>query len=201
MCVCVCVYTRDDNTHSIGIYTSLVCVCVCPAVVGDLALGRTFTASSTCGLTSPQTFCTLHLPTTSPDANGGKDCFTCDESDPQNSHSPRFLSDNEFDGTRTWWQSESGTGNVTLELDLGAVFSFRELVITFRSPRPVALVLERSRDFGASYEVYRFFSDDCEGDFGVSELSGPETVDDVTCTSEFSSIEPLTGGQVKLYYS
>ena len=168
-------------------------VCVL-AGVEDLARGRTFTASSTCGLTGPQTFCALRHPSTTTDTNGAVECFTCDNSVVENSHPPRFLSDSAADGT--WWQSETGTENVTLELELGALFSFSELVITFRSPRPAALVVERSRDFGATYEPYQFYSSDCEGDFGMPNRSSAGTIDEVICTSEYSSIEPFTSGEV-----
>ena len=161
---------------------------------GDLSRGRTFTASSTCGLTGPQTFCVLEHPnSTAGDTNSSMECFTCDNSNPEDSHPATFLTDPEVG---TWWQSETGTENVTLELELEALFSFTELVITFRSPRPAALVVERSRDFGATYEPYQFFSSNCEEDFGMPDQSSPETVDDVICTSEFSSIEPLTNGEV-----
>ena len=175
----------------------VVCVCLGASVRGDLARGRTFTASSTCGLSGPETFCALERPSTAADANGPVRCFTCDASGPQISHPARFLSDAQpGNGARTWWQAEAGAQNVTLELELGALFSLAELVVTFRSPRPAALAVERSRDFGATYEPYRFFSSDCEGDFGIPERSGVQSSDEVICTPEFCSIEPLTDGQV-----
>ena len=168
-------------------------------VIGDLARGRTFTASSTCGLTGPQTFCSLeHINTTALDTNGSVECFTCDSSDPEISHPARFLSDSPTAGT--WWQSETGIEDVALELQLEALFSFSEVVVTFRSPRPASLVVERSRDFGATYEPYRFYSNDCEGDFGMPDRSGVVTsADEVICTSQYSGIEPLTNGEVITY--
>ena len=162
-----------------------------------MARGRTFTVSSTCGLTGPQTFCALeHTNTTALDTmNGGVKCFICDSSDPEISHPARFLSDSLATGT--WWQSETGIEDVTLELQLEALFSFSELVVAFRSPRPASLVVERSRDFGATYEPYQFYSSDCEGDFWMPDRSGVVTsADEVICTSQYSSIEPLTNGEV-----
>ena len=170
-------------------YTSAVVVSS-----GDLGIGRTFTASSTCGLVGPQTYCVLNP------ENGDRQCFTCDASEPAQSHPTTFLTDADSGAMsdRTWWQAENGLHNVTLELKLEALFSFSHLVITFCSPRPAAAVVERSRDFGATYQPYQFYSNNCEEDFGMPARSGVRTVDEVICTSEYSSIEPLTNGEVSI---
>ena len=168
---------------------------------GDLAIGRTFTASSTCGLDGPKTFCSIELPdnsTEEDDGNGGRGCFICDSSDPANSHPASFLSDLDSSAMplRTWWQAENGVGDVTLELELEALFFFTHLVASFRLPRPAAAVIERSRDFGVTYEPYQYYSNDCEGDFGMPDRSSVRTVDEVICTSAYSSLQPLTNGEV-----
>lgn len=176
----------------------------------DLATGREFTASSTCGLNGPQLYCSIY-DTTSPEddnGNGGRDCFTCDDTDPINSHSPRLLSDLDSNSTTTtttgnnnitWWQAENGVENVTLELKLNALFTFSHLVMTFRSPRPATAVIERSRDFGLTYEPYQYYSNDCMSDFGMPDESTITTIDGVICTSNYTSLEPLTDGKVYIY--
>lgn len=162
---------------------------------GDLAVGRVFTASSTCGLDGPEEYCELVDPSSN---SSSKQCFICDASDPENAHTVSDLNDADSRAmaNRTWWQARNGESNVTLTLDLGSLFFFTHLVITFRSPKPAAAVIERSRDFGQTYEPYQFYSNDCRGDFGMEDRSSIRTVDEVICTSEYSSIEPLTNGEV-----
>ena len=167
---------------------------------GDLGVGRSFTASSTCGQDGPEDYCAIDDSADVSDDSGDRPCFTCDGTVPDHSHPARFLTD--LDSSvmtdRTWWQSVNGVNNVTLELELEAMFFFTHLIIMFRSPKPAAAVIERSRDFGTTYEPYQYYSDDCMKDFGIPDQSSVRTVDEVICTSEYSSIEPLTNGEVRL---
>lgn len=67
------------------------------------------------------------------------------------------------------------------------------------SPRPGLWTLEKSIDYGESWQPWQHFSDspaDCETFFGRQSLRPIMNDDDVICTTEYSKIVPLEGGEV-----
>lgn len=67
------------------------------------------------------------------------------------------------------------------------------------SPRPGLWVLEKSADYGKTYTPWQYFSDspsDCETYFGRESLQPISRDDSVICTTEYSKIVPLEGGEV-----
>jgi len=68
------------------------------------------------------------------------------------------------------------------------------------SPRPGVFALERSNDYGETWQPWQYFADtpsDCEQFFGDAGYSETITEDDsVICSTDYSKVVPLEGGEV-----
>ncbi|KAK7893121.1 hypothetical protein WMY93_022273 [Mugilogobius chulae] len=173
----------------------------CNPQIGDLMVGRAaqLSASSTCGLDGPQNYCIIGY------LEEEQKCFSCDSRRPfdaqfnPNSHRiENVITTFEPERKMKWWQSENGIHKVSIRLDLETIFQFSHLVLTFKSFRPAAMLVERSQDFGHSWKVFRYFSEDCSVHFPHVSKQTPDSIDDVVCDSRYSGSEPSTEGEVVL---
>ncbi|KAM4622913.1 laminin subunit alpha-5-like [Discoglossus pictus] len=175
----------------------------------NLAEGTKISATATCGEGEggrpvEDLYCKLVGGPVSGDPSQtiqGQYCDTCMAFSGEKAHPIT----NAIDGTERWWQSpplsrglEHNEVNVTL--DLGQVFHVAYVLIKFaNSPRPDLWVLERSTDFGATYQPWQYFASskrDCIERFGPQTIQRISRDDDVICTTEYSRIVPLENGEI-----
>ncbi|NWI84790.1 LAMB3 protein, partial [Pitta sordida] len=157
---------------------------------GDLLLGRAhhLRASSTCGLTKPETYCTPH-------GEWSMKCCRCDSRLPHTYNGHRVGNILSSAGHTRWWQSQNGVERVSLQLDLDQTFQLGSVVLHFRSPLPAAMLIERSTDFGKTWQVYQYLASDCAAAFPHVPRGSPENWQDTQCQALQGS--PTHGGKVK----
>ncbi|XP_056241478.1 laminin subunit alpha-5 isoform X1 [Seriola aureovittata] len=175
----------------------------------NLAEGTKITATATCGeddtgRTVQDLYCKLVGGPVSGDPSQtiqGQYCDICSQGDSDRAHPIT----NAIDGTERWWQSpplsrSTEYNEVNVTLDLGQLFHVAYVLIKFaNSPRPDLWVLERSIDFGQTYQPWQYFASskrDCIERFGQSTIERINNDDDIACTTEYSRIVPLENGEV-----
>ncbi|CAG0888583.1 unnamed protein product [Cyprideis torosa] len=125
----------------------------CYPETGNLLIGRekNLTASSTCGLQRKERYCVVGLL----EAQGKRcfDCYSGPGARPDESHGvEQMISRRSGTNRETWWQSENGVEKVQIQLDLESRFHFHWLLITFRTFVPAGMILEKSADFGRTWQ-------------------------------------------------
>ncbi|XP_072238807.1 netrin-4 [Leuresthes tenuis] len=159
----------------------------CSPAIGNLASGRTLlTLSSCCGNSTLHQRLCPHPPVNP---------HPCQE----DTHPPALMTDDPFLHPDTWWESRGGTSMLELQdeirLDLETHFCLSHVVLVFKSPRPAAMVIERSTDFGKTWEALKVFAHNCSTEFGLpDDLYQQGSL----CTSRYSSAHPCNGGEVIL---
>lgn len=161
----------------------------------------TITTTNTCG-NPPSTAC--------PSPGSPQGCIPkCDSSDPKLSHPVRYIVDTEK-GAVTYWQSDTwwvwhqNHPNTALQVNITLNFnkSFDAtglLTLTFESPRPYGMILEKSSDFGKTWSVLQYYASDCQGRFNMKNTEPSENNKgnfDAFCTQIYSTSSPRKGGQV-----
>lgn len=148
----------------------------CYPPVGDLLIGRTrfLRASSTCGLTKPETYCTQY-------DEWKMKCCKCDSRLPHNYNSHRVENVVSSSGPMRWWQSQNDVNPVSLQLDLDSKFQLQDITMDFKGPVPAGLLIERSSDFGKTWRVYQYLAADCTSAFPRVRQGQPQSWQDARC--------------------
>ncbi|XP_034548707.1 netrin-4 [Notolabrus celidotus] len=158
----------------------------CSPPIGNLASGRTlFTLSGCCGNSSLNHNLCTHPPAHRP--------FLC----PEDPHPSAHMTDDPFLQPDTWWASDLGTEmqeqQDEIRLDLETQFCLSHVVLVFKSPRPAVMAVERSADFGKTWEALKLFAHNCSMEFGLpDDFSHPGSL----CTSRYTSATPCSRGEV-----
>lgn len=167
----------------------------CNPPVGNLAIGRTPVTLTTCGRNVSELYCfypEVHFQQT-PFSCSQSQCTKCSVNQPENSHLPSHMTDDVFSSPDTWWQSAQGVLREEIRLDLETEFYLTHVIMVFKSPRPAAMVLERSLDHGKTWRVYKYFATNCTATFGLQDDLNEEGS---LCTSRYSDAWPCTKGEV-----
>uniref|UniRef100_A0A0K0EC03 Laminin subunit beta-1 n=2 Tax=Strongyloides stercoralis TaxID=6248 RepID=A0A0K0EC03_STRER len=170
----------------------------CYPATGNLLIGRKkqLSATSTCGLKYPQKYCIVS------NLQGNSSCYYCDSREPysirnSNSHGiENVIKEKDENIINRWWQSGNGIQNVSIRLDLEAEFHFTHLIMKFKNFRPAAMLIERSNDYGKTWNIYRYFAYECQISFPEVKEILPKKHDDVICTDKYSAVSPSTGGEL-----
>ncbi|TKS90624.1 Netrin-4 Beta-netrin Hepar-derived netrin-like protein [Collichthys lucidus] len=166
----------------------------CNPRMGNLALGRRVLTQTVCGNNGTELYCSYSDPNTNLACSAAK-CAKCNAGLPLLSHLAGGMSDSSFRHPNTWWQSAEGVESETVQLDLEAEFYFTHLIVVFRSPRPAAMTLERSQDFGRTWKMLQYYASNCSAAFGLEEGKAGGGQDGASCTSKYSAAYPCNRGE------
>ncbi len=150
-----------------------------------------------------------------------RECDDCDDSLPDKRHPPEYLTDIHTDFNQTWWQSvtmlefnDVRFQEVNLTVNLGKAYDITYVRLKFHSPRPASFAIyKKSRRSPAEADPYpeedwipwQYYSATCRDTYGMPESDsiiqprdGKTKIneDRALCTSDFSDMTPLTGGNV-----
>ncbi|KAM4847896.1 laminin subunit gamma-3 isoform 1-T1 [Urocitellus parryii] len=171
----------------------------CLPVFENAAFGRLAEASHTCG-SPPEDFCP-HVGA----RRAGAQCQRCDAADPRLHHNASYLTDFHSQDESTWWQSPSMAfgvqypNSVNITLRLGKAYEITYVRLKFHTSRPESFAIYKRSRAGGPWEPYQFYSASCLRTYGRPEGHHLRPGQDerlAFCTSEFSDISPLSGGNV-----
>lgn len=121
----------------------------------------------------------------------------CDATTPELAHPPELMFDFEGRHPSTFWQSATWKEypkplQVNITLSWSKTIELTDnIVITFESGRPDQMILEKSLDYGRTWQPYQYYATDCLDAFhmdpkSVKDLS-QHSVLEIICTEEYST--------------
>nr|XP_056700231.1 netrin-G1 isoform X2 [Euleptes europaea] len=124
-------------------------------------------------------------------------CNECDAAIDELAHPPELMFDVEGRHPYTFWQSTTWKDypkplQVNITLSWNKTIELTDnIVITFESSRPDQMILEKSLDYGRTWQPYQYYATDCLNAFNmepktVRDLS-QHTVLEIICTEEYST--------------
>lgn len=194
--------------------------------IGNILVGRSnfIYANSTCGLYKAERFCILDQNMTGFDVPDRTfyfsennrterfNCLVCNsvkkfhyKSNPTSHRIENviFLNrPNRNELARKWWQAENGQQNVYIQFDLESQFLLSNIYIHFKSYPPGALVIEKSFDYGVTWQPIAYYSSNCQHYFpNVPTISS--IFYEPKCTDRYSKFDvreliyrPLSGYRI-----
>ncbi|KAH9630190.1 hypothetical protein HF086_000750 [Spodoptera exigua] len=153
-------------------------------------------ATNTCGDNGMKVYCIQ--------TSYGTSTRSCDSCQP-GQFSSYYLTDLHYEqDNQTWWQSETMKegiqypNQVNLTLHLGKAYDITYVRIVFYSPRPQSFAIYKKTSEERDWEPFQYFSASCRDTYGVQEQRAAELGAETRalCTSEYSDISPLSGGNV-----
>jgi len=162
-----------------------------PPYEANIVAGLVPEASNVCGREGRERVC--HLVGSTGMVAGT--CDYCDSSDPSSAHPPEHITDVHSADAVTYWQSQNHTvvqypNSVNITFSLNRTFDIRNILVTFHSSRPESYIILISTDFGRTYSPLQYYSQSCNGTYGLEEGS--------LCSAEEARLAPSSGGQVLL---
>uniref|UniRef100_A0A2K6U1C2 Laminin subunit gamma 3 n=1 Tax=Saimiri boliviensis boliviensis TaxID=39432 RepID=A0A2K6U1C2_SAIBB len=123
----------------------------------------------------------------------------------QRHHNATYLTDFHSEDESTWWQSPSMAfgvqypNSVNITLNLGKAYEITYVRLKFHTSRPESFAIYKRSRADGPWEPYQFYSASCQKTYSRPEgqyLRPGEDERVAFCTSEFSDISPLSGGNV-----
>ena len=119
-------------------------------------------------------------------------CFSLDDTSSatrltQNSRDAGYANDGD---SATAWISDIGQAQANLTLDLNGMRDVLYLKITFTSPRPKAMIIEKSADDGFSWTAMQYYAVNCVTSFGLANDVILLHSTDVQCSTQYSAALP-----------
>ncbi|KAL1516830.1 hypothetical protein ABEB36_000679 [Hypothenemus hampei] len=158
----------------------------------NAAFNMEMEATNTCAMDGEQEYCVQTGVT-----GIRKSCAMCF---PGQYHA-RFMTDIHNVDNPTWWQSETmleGINQVNLTLRFGKAFDITYIRLWFMSPRPESFYISKKTVADGPWIPFQYYSATCRDTYGLPDQTFTAKGDEARalCTSEYSDISPLRGGNV-----